>query len=111
MKITAIHATPVNIPYRNPARMSAGTMEHSTRTIIEVQTDAGLTGLGDASYAFAAAVIEREFAPALVGLDPLAGTLLKRHCLPDHLDFGTPLLKARLAAWGGVAIARWDLPG
>jgi glucarate dehydratase len=111
MKITAIRATPVNIPYRNPARMSAGTMEHSTRTIIEVQTDAGITGLGDASYAFAAEVIEREFAPALVGLDPLAGTQLKRHCLPDHLDFGTPLLKARFAAWGGLDIALWDLIG
>ena len=45
MKITAIHATPVNIPYRNPARMAAGTMEHSTRTIIEVQTDAGCPSL------------------------------------------------------------------
>ena len=70
MKITAIRATPVNIPYHNPARMSAGTSGHSTRTIIEMETDAGLTGLGDASYAFAAEVIEREFAPALRGLDP-----------------------------------------
>jgi glucarate dehydratase len=111
MKITAIRATPVNIPYHNPARMSAGTSGHSTRTIIEVETDAGLTGLGDASYAFAADVIEREFAPALLGLDPTAGAVLRRYCLPDHLDFGTPLLKARLAAWGGIDIALWDLTG
>jgi glucarate dehydratase len=111
MKITAIRATPVNIPYHNPARMSAGTSGHSTRTIIEVETDAGLTGLGDASYAFAADVIEREFAPALLGLDPVAGGELRRYCLPDHLDFGTPLLKARLAAWGGMDIALWDLRG
>jgi glucarate dehydratase len=111
MKITAVHATPVNIPYRNPARMSAGTSGHSTRTIIEVETDAGFTGLGDASYAFAAEVIEREFGPALVGLDPTAGAELRRYCLPDHLDFGTPLLKARLAAWGGMDIALWDLVG
>jgi glucarate dehydratase len=27
------------------------------------------------------------------------------------LDFGTPLLKARLAAWGGLDIALWDLIG
>lgn len=91
--------------------MSAGTSGHSTRTIIEVETDAGLTGLGDASYAFAADVIEREFGPALVGLDPTAGAELRRYCLPDHLDFGTPLLKARLAAWGGMDIALWDLAG
>jgi glucarate dehydratase len=109
MRITAVRATPVNIPYLNPARMSVGTSEYSTRTIIEVRTDTGLTGLGDASYAFAAAVIEREFAPALEGLDPFIGPELKRYCLPDHLDFGTPLLKARLAAWGGIDIALWDL--
>ncbi len=111
MKITAIRATPVNIPYHNPARMSAGTSGHSTRTIIEIETDAGLTGLGDASYAFAADVIAREFAPALKGLDPAAGAELRRYCLPDHLDFGTPLLRARLAAWGGIDIALWDLLG
>jgi glucarate dehydratase len=111
MKITAIHATPVNIPYRRSALMSAGLNDQSTRTIVEVHTDAGITGLGDCSYAFAAAVIEHEFAPALVGLDPRAGAELKRYCLPDHIDFGTPLLKARLAAWGGVDIALWDLIG
>jgi glucarate dehydratase len=111
MRITAVRATPVNIPYRSAARMAAGTSEYSTRTIIEIDTDAGLTGLGDASYAFAAGVIEREFAPALEGLDPLDAPRLKRHCLPDHLDFGTPLLKARLAAWGGIDIALCDLKG
>ena len=109
MRITSVHATPVNIPYLAPARMSTGTGEYSTRTIIEIRTDAGLVGLGDASYAYAAGVIEREFAPALEGCDPCAGVELRRYCLPDHLDFGTPLLKARLAAWGGIDIALWDL--
>lgn len=89
--------------------MSVGTSEYSTRTIIEVETDAGLSGLGDVSYAYAANVIEREFAPALIGLDPRDASLLRRYCLPDHLDFGTPLLKARLAAWGGIDIALWDI--
>jgi glucarate dehydratase len=111
MKITAIHATVVNIPYRRSALMSAGLNDQSTRTIVEVHTDAGITGLGDCSYAFAAGVIEHEFAPALVGLDPRAGAELRRYCLPDHFDFGTPLLKARLAAWGGIDIALWDLIG
>jgi glucarate dehydratase len=109
MRITAVRATPLNIPYRRAARMSAGSAESSTRTLIEVETDAGLTGLGDASYAFAAGIIEREFAPALLGMSPFEIPLLKRHCLPDHLDFGTPLLKARFAAWGGLDVALWDL--
>jgi glucarate dehydratase len=109
MRISAIRATPVNIPYRDAAVMSAGLNDQSTRTIIEIEADVGLTGLGEASYAVAAGIIEREFAPALVGLEVRDIAGLRRYCLPDHLDFGTPLLKVRLAAWGGVDIALWDL--
>jgi glucarate dehydratase len=110
MKITALRATPANIPYRTSALMSAGSNDSSTRTIIEMETDTGVTGLGEASYSHAAQIIERDFAPALIGLDPrLGATALRRYCLPDHLDFGTPLLKVRLAAWGGVDIALWDI--
>lgn len=111
MKIATIHATAVNIPYRSPALMSAGVVDHSTRTIIEVETSSGIAGLGEASYAYAADVIETEFAPALIGLDPLDLAILRRHCLPDVLDYGTPLLKTRLAAWGGLDIAFWDILG
>ena len=46
MRITAIRATPVNIPYRTEAHMSGVTNQHSTRTIIEVETDRDLIGLG-----------------------------------------------------------------
>ena len=47
MRITAIRATPVNIPYRTEAHMSGVTNQHSTRTIIEVETDRDLIGLRD----------------------------------------------------------------
>jgi glucarate dehydratase len=109
VRITAIRATAVNVPYRNAALMSAGHNDRSTRTLIEIDSDVGLTGLGEASYGYAAPIIEREFAPALLGFDVSDPGLLKRHCLPDHLDFGTPLLKVHLAAWGGIDIALWDL--
>jgi len=111
MKISSIRATAVNIPLRRRAVMSAGVNDHSTRTIIEIETDSGIAGLGEASYAFAAEVIEKEFAPALIGLDPSDAAVLKRHCLPDALDYGTPLLKVRLAAWGGLDLALWDVLG
>lgn len=107
-KITAI---PVNIPYRTVPVMSAGASAYSTRTVIVVETSDGITGLGEASYAFPAGIIERDFAPALVGLDALDHALLRRHCLPGHLDFGTPALKMRLATWGGLEIALWDILG
>lgn len=62
MRITAIRATPVNIAYRTSPLMSAGRNDSSTRTIIEVETDAGPTGLGEASCSHAAHIIERDFA-------------------------------------------------
>ena len=109
--ITGIRAIPVNLPYISIPVMACGPIEASTRTIIVIETSSGAIGLGEASYAFPAAIIEQEFAPAIVGLDALDHALLRRHCLPRHLDFGTPSLKARLAAWGGLEIALWDLLG
>jgi glucarate dehydratase len=109
--ITQIRAIPVNIPYRTTPVMSAGASAYSSRTVIIVETSEGLHGIGEAAYGFPAQIIERELAPALVGLDALDLAMLRRHCLPDVLDFGTPSLRTRLAAWGGVELALWDLLG
>ncbi|HLY54856.1 MAG TPA: mandelate racemase/muconate lactonizing enzyme family protein [Stellaceae bacterium] len=111
MRISEIRAIPVNVPYRAPTTMSAGVSAFSTRTIVAVTTDTGLTGLGEASYGLAAGIVERDFAPAIIGLDPLDPATVRRHCLPDALDYGTPLLKLQRAAWGGLEIALWDLKG
>ena len=46
MKITAIRATPVTIPLEAPFYWSAGVFPGSSKTIIEVETDEGLTGVG-----------------------------------------------------------------
>lgn len=109
MRIESIKAMPVRVPYRKAAPMSCGTADTSTRTIIEVVTDQGIVGLGEASYAFPAEIIEREFAPRIVGLDPRERRNVQLHCLPRYLDHGTPMLKARQAAWGGLEIALWDI--
>jgi glucarate dehydratase len=47
MKITAIRATPVTIPLEAPFYWSVGLFPGSSETIIEIETDAGLTGLGE----------------------------------------------------------------
>ncbi|WP_447763087.1 mandelate racemase/muconate lactonizing enzyme family protein [Sphingopyxis panaciterrae] len=108
-RIKDIRAIPVNIPYRSTPVMTCGEIAASTRTIIVVETTTGDIGYGEASYAFPADIIGKEFAPALIGLDALDHALLRRHCLPRHLDLGTPSLKMRLAVWGGLEIALWDL--
>lgn len=111
LNIARIRAIPVNVPYRHPPVMSAGASKYSTRTVIIVDTSAGISGVGEASYGFPAGIIEQEFAPAITGLDALDHALLRRHCLPEKFDFGTPSLKMRLAAWGGIEIALWDILG
>ncbi len=48
MKITALRATPVSVPLRAPLRHGNGChWGRFVRTIVEVETDQGLIGLGE----------------------------------------------------------------
>ena len=47
MKIAAIRATPVNIPFTAPYRFSYGSIASLTKTVIELETDEGVIGLGE----------------------------------------------------------------
>ena len=49
MKITAIRATPINLPIEAPYWWSFGWLPGSSRCVVEVETDEGITGLGEAS--------------------------------------------------------------
>ena len=50
MKITAIRATPVNIPLETPFHWSVGTYPGTSRMIVEVETNEVLVGLGEARH-------------------------------------------------------------
>ena len=114
MKITGIRTTPVQIPIdpKRAVRGGGGAHLESIFVIVEVDTDEGITGLGEVSctpiwsgedHATAMRIIERYLAPALVGQDPRAveqiGRLMKRAVA------GNPFTKA------GVEIACWDILG
>ena len=70
MKITAIRATPVNLPLELPYLWSYGALGGFSKTIVEVETDAGIVGLGEGPSPANVATIERSFAPRLTGRDP-----------------------------------------
>ena len=53
MKITRVRATPVNVPLEAACVWSYGALPGFTQTIIEVETDEGLTGIGEAPSAAA----------------------------------------------------------
>jgi glucarate dehydratase len=76
-----------------------------------VETDDGIQGYGEGSYGLSAQIIRDQFASAIIGLDALDSALVRRHCVPDAFDFGTPNIKTRLAAWGAIELALWDILG
>lgn len=77
MRITDLRATVVSIPYTYPLRWSFGTSHRSVRTVIEIETDEGVTGLGD-TFGMAVPAVEM-VRDIVVGSDPFTySTLLHR---------------------------------
>ena len=76
MKITGVSTYPIAIPYKVPWRNrhteDAGRpMTHLETTVLEVHTDEGVSGLGEAKGMDVAEQIRDRFEPALMGRDPL----------------------------------------
>lgn len=110
VKITACRATPVLVPRPSPFTSSLGTHAGSENAIVEIETDAGITGIGEASSIWdrrgrgCADDINGLLATQLIGLDPLQ---IRR--TSDVMD---TLLSPRSApAKAGVEMALWDILG
>ncbi len=110
MKITAIRATPVLIPLEAPYLWSYGALDGFTKCVVEVETDSGPTGIGEAPSHAAAGIIAA-MAERLVGLDPLDIAGLERRVLPSMPAAESVTDYGLRGAWGGIEIALWDLRG
>src|ERR1043166_3616108 len=75
MKITKLTAIPMSdpVPQQRRHRTDLGTKVKSDATLIRVETDNGLTGIGAAlgSPPIVAAIVAHELAPEVVGEDPM----------------------------------------
>ena len=76
MKITNIECFPVAIPYHTPWRnrhteLAGRPMSHLETTVLRVNTDEGLVGLGEAKGDDIPSVIAGQVAPMLEGRNPL----------------------------------------
>lgn len=75
MKITQVRAIPMSdpVPLERQHRTDLGTKVKSDATLILVETDKGLSGMGVAlgSPPVVAAIVEHELAPEVVGEDPM----------------------------------------
>ncbi|MGG5819980.1 mandelate racemase/muconate lactonizing enzyme family protein [Falsiroseomonas sp. HW251] len=112
MKITAIRATPVNIPLELPYLWSYGALAGFSKTIVEVETDEGITGLGEGPSPGNVATVEKAIAPRLVGRDPFDIQGAEELCLPSWRGVGTTDVDlAAIRAFGAVEMALWDIRG
>lgn len=111
MKITRITATPINLPLEAPYVWVFGELPGFSTTIVEVETEDGLIGIGEAPSPQATSVIRDTLAPALIGLDAfdIAGAELR--CLPYFVGVQSINDQARITAFGAIEMALWDLRG
>ncbi|MEK6441505.1 mandelate racemase/muconate lactonizing enzyme family protein [Pseudonocardia sp. T1-2H] len=111
MKIARVEAIPFAIPYRKPLRFASGEVQTADHVLVRVHSDDGVVGVAEAPprpYTYGetqqsiAAVIEKIFAPEIVGL-----SLLEREVVHARLErtVGNPAAKA------AVDMAVWDALG
>jgi glucarate dehydratase len=110
MKIRSVRATPVNIPFRAPYRFSYGSTASVTKTVIEVETDDGVIGLGECADGDRSkditAVAER-----FLGLDIRALSQISNLIVPgmSYTPWGNVAAARRV--FGGIEMALWDARG
>lgn len=110
MKIRSITAVPVNIPLHAPYRFSYGAIASLTKTIVRLQTDDGVTGLGECADGDRAADVIAA-AHRLIGHDLRDITTAEARVVPAmrYTPWGNVLAARR--AFGGIEMAMWDARG
>lgn len=110
MKITDLRATPVNIPFVAPYRFSYGAMASVTKTVVEIETDEGITGLGEVADGDRSADVARQ-RDKVIGLDIRDLHTAERRIVPAmrYTPWGNILAQRRV--FGGIEMAMWDARG
>jgi L-alanine-DL-glutamate epimerase-like enolase superfamily enzyme len=124
MNITRVRAIPMSapVPLERQHRTDLGTKVKSDATLIRVETDSGLVGIGAAlgTPPVVAAIIEHELEPELVGESPMFSERLYEkmyngsRAIPA-LERGVPQPEVSrrrgmvMEAIAGVDIAIWDV--
>ena len=115
MKIVDVRAHCLRSPLAQPFAFSQGWVGSRGATIVEVITDAGVTGWGEALCQglqppeIAAAAVHAALKPLAVGADPLQPEVLWHRMYHHTRDYG--MKGAVIGAISGVDIALWDIAG
>lgn len=115
MKITAITVHPLRTPLEHPFAFSQGWVRQRSATIVEISTDVGITGWGEAFAqgleppAIATAAIGHALTPLLLGADPRDTEVLWHRMYHATRDYGRK--GSVIAAISAIDIALWDICG
>jgi D-galactarolactone cycloisomerase len=115
MKITDLKVHVLKSPLAEPFAFSQGWVRQRSATLLEVVTDDGLVGWGEAFAQgleppeIAATVIEHALRPLVVGCDPLDIEVLWHRMYHMTRDYGRK--GSVIAAISAVDIALWDVAG
>ncbi len=115
MKIRRVTAHPLVAPLERPFAFSQGIVARRSATIVEIETDDGAIGWGEAFAQgleppqIAAAAVEHALAPLVVGCDPRDTEVLWHRMYHATRDYGRK--GSVVAAISAVDIALWDLAG
>ena len=112
MKIKSVRATAVHVPVTRIAAFSKMKLTHVKSTIVEVETEAGVLGLGETRGDWGARIVNERFADAVVGLPADDRRAVRDTCLAKApFDYGYPEYPAERNAFAAVEEALWDIAG
>jgi D-galactarolactone cycloisomerase len=115
MKITDIRTHVLKSPLAEPFAFSQGWVGQRSATLVEVATDAGISGWGEAfaqgleAPEIAATVIDKALRPLVLGADPTDTEVLWHRMYHATRDFGRK--GSVVAAISALDIAFWDIAG
>jgi len=115
MKITDVRAHVLRSALQQPFAFSQGWVSSRGATLVEVQTDEGVTGWGEALCQglqppeIAAAAVSGALKPLVIGADPLEPEVLWHRMYHQTRDYGQK--GALIGAISGIDIALWDIAG
>ena len=110
MKIAGIETFQLSAPLDRPFGWSQGWIGHRSVGLVKVTTDDGVVGWGEGCGGAAAAVVENDFGPMLIGEDPMnrIGLWQKMFAMQYNANVAVGLGGSAISA---VDTALWDIAG
>ncbi len=107
MRIAEVNCTPIFVPLESPTRSSLGRRTGTYRTIVELRTDEGITGIGETLGGVPTTYLITRMVNQVRGEDPfrIEGLLHRIRKLPYFYGYNG------FMAMAGIEMACWDIIG